>query len=68
MFFQVTETRLTGLGVDILMVLCAVLLPNDRKLGVPSVAFGGILLYMGLSSLQDNHLFIRSKLFFMDPT
>ncbi len=59
------ETRVSNLGVTMLMALSLFLLPVLRTM--PIAVFFGIFLFMGIGSLGGNQFIGRLKIWFMDP-
>ena len=62
---HVSETRLTGLFVHVLIGASLFLLPWLQS--VPEAALYGLFLYMGVVSISGNQLFERVSLWLMDP-
>ena len=62
---SVVETRVTGLGVHLLVGASLLLLPTLRL--VPMSVLFGLFLYMGIAAMGGNQLFERLRLWFTDP-
>uniref|UniRef100_A0A7S3CY68 PTS EIIA type-2 domain-containing protein n=1 Tax=Palpitomonas bilix TaxID=652834 RepID=A0A7S3CY68_9EUKA len=63
---RVRETRLTSLGIGVLMLVSVFL--RDVLVLVPMPVLYGVFLYMGYTSLLSNQFFNRLKLIFTDPS
>lgn len=63
---SVQETRLTHLGIHVL-VLISLFVLNVLKV-IPVPVLYGVFLYMGLASLKTNQFFQRFLMFFMQPS
>ena len=61
---RVTETRITGVAIHILIGLSLLILPYLDK--VPMAVLYGLFLYMGVVSMQGNQFIERLSLFAMD--
>ncbi|MCA9267405.1 MAG: hypothetical protein KDA41_02995, partial [Planctomycetales bacterium] len=63
---HVRETRLTGLGIHLLVAASLLLLPLLKH--VPLAVLYGLFLYMGVVSMKGNQFFERLNLWPMDPS
>ena len=61
----VIETRVTGLGVHVLVGASLLMLPVLKL--VPMSVLFGLFLFMGVSAMGGNQLFERMRLWIMDP-
>ncbi|QDU39141.1 PTS system mannose-specific EIIBCA component [Maioricimonas rarisocia] len=62
---HVRETRLSGLGIHVLIALSLLALPLLRL--VPKPVLYGLFLYMGVVSISGNQFFERLNLWLTDP-
>ena len=62
---SVLETRLSGLGVHVLVAASLLVLPLLRM--VPMSVLFGLFLFMGISAMSGNQFFERIRLWAMDP-
>ncbi len=62
---SVVETRLTGLGIHLLIGACLLALPLIKLIPMPVLY--GLFLYMGIASTRGNQFFERCKLIVTDP-
>jgi hypothetical protein len=63
---RVNETRLTHLGIH-LLVFVSIFVLNVLKV-IPMPVLYGVFLFMGLASLGTNQLSLRVQMFFMQPS
>ncbi|MFT4976900.1 MAG: mannitol/fructose-specific phosphotransferase system IIA component (Ntr-type) [Myxococcota bacterium] len=62
---RVVETRVTGLGVHLLVGASLFLLPLLAR--VPMSVLFGLFLFMGIAAMSGNQFFERTRLWIMDP-
>ena len=65
-FVSVTETRVTGLLVHVLIACSLLVLPWLKV--VPMSVLFGLFLFMGVASMSGNQLFERLRLWIMEPS
>lgn len=65
-YVSVTETRMTGLLVHLLIAGSLLVLPALQL--VPMSVLFGLFLFMGIASMAGNQLFERLRLWFMEPS